>query len=145
MRIVGVTHLSLTAQDAWARLSDLERLGEALPAVQAVNVDGEDCFSAAFRAQTGLGATPIRMTFTVVEREAPGRLRVQGTGGAAEYAVEVDASFELVDDGDGAQVHWSADVRIHGVLRSLTQRALPSLVRHQVEAVLHAAVSLQAA
>jgi carbon monoxide dehydrogenase subunit G len=145
MKVVGIERLEMPAAEAWSRLSDVGRLGNALPAVQVVDVEAPDRFTAAFRPQTGLGATPLTMTFTVVERVDPQRLRVQGSGGASEYAVAVDASFELVADGDATQVHWSVDVHVHGVLRSLTQRVLPQLVRHQVAGVLETATVLQAA
>jgi carbon monoxide dehydrogenase subunit G len=145
MKVVGIERLELPAAEAWSRLSDLERLGNALPAVQVVDVEAPDGFTAAFRPTTGLGVTPVTMAFTVVERAEPNRLRVRGTGGASEYAVAVDASFELVADGTATQVHWSADVHVHGILRSLTQRVLPQLVGDQVAAVLEAATALQAA
>ena len=145
MKVVGIERLGMPAAETWSRLSDMERLGNALPTVQLVDVDGADRFRAVFRPATGLGFTPLTMAFTVAERVEPQRLRVTGTGGAAEYAVSVDTSFELVADGDETQVHWSVDAHVHGVLRSLTQRVLPELVRDQVVAVLAAATALQAA
>jgi carbon monoxide dehydrogenase subunit G len=126
-------------------LSDLERLGNALPAAQVVDVEGTDRFTAVFRPRTGLGVTPLQMAFTVEERSEPNRLRVRGDGGAAEYAIAIDASFELVESGAATEVHWSVDAHLHGVLRSLTQRVLPELIREQVAGVLAAATALQAA
>jgi len=145
MRVVGIERLAMPAAETWSRLSDLERLGHALPAAQLVDVDQPDRFTAAFRPRTGLGATPLTMAFTVVERSEPQRLRVTGTGGGGEYAIALDAAFELVADGDATDVHWTVDAHLHGVLRSLTQRVLPELVRDQVAGVLAAATALQAA
>jgi len=144
MKVVGIERLAMSSAETWSRLSDLERLGHALPAAQVVDVEQPDRFTAVFRPRTGLGVTPLTMVFTVAERSEPQRLRVTGTGGAAEYAIAVDASFELVADGDATQVHWSVDVHVHGVLRSLTQRVLPQLVRDQVAEVLATATALQA-
>lgn len=145
MRVSGMERVDLPAAEVFARLSDPERLGEALPAVQSVDAEGPDRFTAAFRPTTGLGVTPMRMTFEVTERQEPQRLRVVGDGGAAEYAVRVDAAFELVDQGDTTEVHWSADARVAGVLRSLTQRVLPQIVSDQVADVLRAAKDEHAA
>ena len=145
MKVIGIERLPVPAADAWSRLSDLERLGHALPAAQVVDVEPPDRFDAIFWPNTGLGVTSIMMAFTVVERDEPQRLRVTGTGGAAEYAVAVDASFELVADDNATQVHWNVDVHVHGVLRSLTQRVLPDLVRDQVATVLATATAVQAA
>ena len=145
MKVVGIERLAMPTAETWSRLSDLERLGNALPAAQVVDVEQPDRFTAVFRPRTGLGVTPLTMVFTVAERSEPQRLRVTGTGGAAEYALAIDASFELVADGDATEVHWSVDAHVHGVLRSLTQRVLPELVRDQVAGVLAAATALQAA
>jgi hypothetical protein len=71
MRVTGTEVLALTPDEAWKRISDVETLGAALPSVQAVNVETADRFTAAFRPTTGLGSTPVRMTFTVTDRQAP--------------------------------------------------------------------------
>jgi carbon monoxide dehydrogenase subunit G len=136
MRVSGAERLAVAPQDAWDRLTDLERLGQALPGCQAVNLDGGDRFTAAFRPSTGLGVTPVRMDFEVVERSAPHRLRVKGAGGGPEYALRVDVELELADDGGGTAVRWSTDAHVAGVLGSLTQRVLPGLIADQVAEVL---------
>jgi carbon monoxide dehydrogenase subunit G len=145
MKVVGIERMAMPPAETWSRLSDLERLGNALPAVQVVDVEQPDRFTAVFRPTTGLGSTPVTMVFDVAERSEPRRLRVIGTGGAGEYAIGLDAAFELVADGDATEVHWTLDTHLHGVLRSLTQRVLPELVRDQVAGVLAAATALQAA
>ena len=139
MKVSGIERIEMGAEELFGRLSDLERLGDSLPSVQAVDVEHADRFTAAFRPTTGLGSTPVEMGFEVVERRPPQRLRVRGNGGGGEYAVDLQAAFDLVG-GDGAtEVHWSAEVRLHGVLRSLTQRVLPDLVAHQVSELLREA------
>lgn len=139
MRVSGVERLELARAEAWGRLTDLERLGAALPGCQAVNVEDDERFTAAFRPATGLGVTPVRMAFRVLERSEPDRLHVRGTGGGAEYAVTVDARLELADEGGGTAVRWTADVGVAGVLRSIAQRVLGGIVADQVAEVLRVA------
>jgi len=141
MRVTGSERVELGPDELFARLADVERLGEALPAAQAVNAEGPDRFTAAFRPATSLGITPVRMAFEVAERRPPEHLRVRGRGGTGESAVEVDAAFDLIPGGAATEVRWSVDARVHGVLRSLTQRTLPALVADQVAEVLRAAES----
>lgn len=138
MRVTGTDNLPFAPDEAFRRLSDVERLGEALPSVQAVNVESEDRFTAAFRPTTGLGTTPVRMTFTVTDRHAPARLRIEGDGGAADSAVHIRCEFDLASSDGGTAVSWAVDAQLLGVLRSLTQRVLPSLVSDQVADVMSA-------
>lgn len=141
MKLTGSERLSGERTEVWARLADPRALGEALPAVESVEVGGEDEFTASFRPQTGLGATPMTIDFEVTEREEPSRLTVRGTGGGGEYAVRLIASFELAEADGGTDVGWSLELHLHGVLRSLTQRVIEQLARQQVEAVLTGAGS----
>lgn len=138
MKVSGAQRLDLAQQEAWDRLTDLERLAEALPGCQAVNLEGNDSFAAAFRPATGLGVTPARMAFHVTERSAPRRLRVVGDGGGSDYALRLDVVLELAEEGDGTAVRWSIEAHLAGVLRSLTQRVLPGLISDQVAEVLRA-------
>lgn len=144
MKLEGSERLDLPRADVWARLSDPRSLGEALPAVERVEVVGSDGFEASFRPATGLGATPMTVAFEVVERGEPQRLVVCGTGGAAEFALRLEAAFELAEADGGTDVRWTLDLHLHGALHSLTQRVIDQLARQQVAAVL-AAVKAPAA
>jgi carbon monoxide dehydrogenase subunit G len=141
MKLEGSERLSAGRAEVWAKLSDPRSLGEALPAVESVEVDGTDEFTASFRPMTGLGATPMTVDFEVAERDEPSRLVVRGNGGGGEYAVGLTAAFELAEAGDGTDVGWTLELHLHGVLRSLTQRVIEQLARQQVAAVLAAVQS----
>jgi carbon monoxide dehydrogenase subunit G len=138
MKLEGSERLDLPRAEAWAKLSDPRSLGEALPSVEQVEVEGNDGFEASFRPLTGLGATPMTIAFEVVERAEPERLLVTGTGGGGEYALRLQASFELAEADGGTDVRWTLDLHLHGVLRSLTQRVIEQLARQQVATVLAA-------
>jgi len=141
MKLEGSEHLDLPRAEVWAKLSDPQSLGGALPAVESVEVGGDDEFEATFRPTTGLGSTPMKVAFAVAEREEPSRLVVSGHGGAAEYAVRLRAAFELAEAGGGTDVGWTLELHLHGVLRSLTQRVIEQLARQQVAAVLASAAA----
>jgi len=135
MKFSGSERLQEAPAEVWAKLSDPRALAEALPEVEGVEVGGES-FEASFQPVTGLGATPMKVAFTVAEREEPKRLVVTGHGGAAEYAVRLRAGFELSEADGGTQVDWTLELHIYGVLRSLTQRVIENLAQQQVGAVL---------
>lgn len=141
MNFAGSERMALSPSEAWAKLSDPRSLGESLPAVESVEVGGEDSFEATFRPLTGLGATPMNVSFAVSERQQPSRLVVTGEGGAAEYAMRLRAALELAAVNGGTDVHWTLELHLHGVLRSLTQRVIEQVAQQQVAAVLASAAT----
>lgn len=139
MRVEGSRRVAIGAGALWGALSDPRRLGDALPGVEHVDVDGQDRFSVLLRPATGLGVTPLTMDFHVAERDEPRRVRITGSGRGGEHALSVDVELLIGADGDGAQVRWVSDVRVLGVLASVGQRVLPGLVREQMALLLSAA------
>ena len=141
MNLAGTEHLDLPRAEVWAKLSDPRSLGEALPAVESVEVGGDDRFEATFHPTTGVGSTAMTVAFEVAERDEPSHLVVTGHGGAAEYALRLRAAFELAEAGGGTDVSWDLELHLHGVLRSLTQRVIEQLARQQVAAALASAAT----
>jgi carbon monoxide dehydrogenase subunit G len=139
MRVEGERRAAAAPAELWRSLSDPRALGEALPNVDLVDVEGDDRFSASVRFATGVGITPLRMRFAVSDRREGEHVRITGSGHGGDHAVDLDVELDLAAAGSGSAVRWRADVRVLGPLRSLGQRALPGLVRDQVDAVLAAA------
>ena len=138
MKIGGTTRIELAPAQAWERLSDPQALGEALPAVERVEVAGDGGFEAGFRPLTGLGTTPMTVEFRTLESEAPRRLAIAGSGTGTDFALRLRADLELSPAGEGTDVEWSLELHLHGVLHSLTQRVIEQVASQQVAAVLAA-------
>lgn len=139
MRVEGERRTSAAPAQLWRSLSDPRALGEALPNVDLVDVDGLDRFSASARFATGVGITPLRVRFAVSDRRENEHVRITGSAHGGDHAFDLDVELDVVADGSGSVVRWGVDVRVLGPLRSLGQRALPGLVSDQVAAVLTAA------
>lgn len=139
MRVEGKRRTSVAPAALWRSLSDPRALGEALPNVDLVDVEGADRFSASARFATGVGITPLRMRFAVSDRREGEHVRITGSGHGGDHDVDVDVELDVEADGSGSAVRWRADVQVLGPLRSLGQRVLPGLVGDQVDAVLAAA------
>ena len=145
MIVRGSSSVAAPREALWTVLSDPERLGEALPGVDHVEAEDARRFSAAVRATTALGETPLALDFEIVE-ERPGEyVRIDGSGRAGENLLALSVELSLAEAGGGTDASWSADVRLRGVLASLLQRGLGSLFNEQVEAVLGAGARMCAA
>ena len=142
MRAHGERGAAIAPAEMWRALSDPEALGDALPNVDLVEVEGSDRFAAWVRYATGVGITPMRMDFAVQDRREGEHVRITGTGRGGDHAVRLEVDVDLAPEGSGSTVRWTADVRVLGPLRSLGQRVIPGLVKGQVDGVLAAAERL---
>jgi uncharacterized protein len=139
VRVEGRHRAPAAAPAVWAALADPERLGQTLPGVDAVELEGPDSFRAVVRLPTDLGVTPFAMGFRVEERDEPSRLRIAASGVGGEHRVDLTAQLELRPRDDGTEISWTCDARFFGVLSAVGQRVLPGVVQEQVQSVVEAA------
>ena len=145
MIVRGETTVPVARAVLWAVLSDPALLATALPDADEVSIEDDRRFSAIARPATGLGRTRVVMSFEIVEQRVDEFVRIHGAGRAGENLVELSVALELTDAGDRTGAAWQADVHLRGVMGSLLQRGLGSLVNEQIKGVLEAAASIPAA
>jgi carbon monoxide dehydrogenase subunit G len=141
MRVRGTVDVPAPRAELYAALSDPRRLEAALPAVDAVDLDGDDAFTVTAAPATALGVTPVRLAVQISDRREGEHVRLSGTGTGAEYAATFDVEVDFADAGQGTSVAWVAEATFVGVLASLGQRILPAVLDQQVERVVRAAAA----
>jgi carbon monoxide dehydrogenase subunit G len=145
VNVRGETTVPLARAVLWAVLSDPSLLATTLPDADEVSIEDDRHFSAIAWPTTGLGRTRVVMSFEIVEQRVNEFVRIDGAGTAGESLVELSVALELADSGDRTDASWQADVHIRGVMSSLLQRGLGSLVNEQITGVLRAAASIAVA
>jgi carbon monoxide dehydrogenase subunit G len=141
MRVQGTVEVPAARAELYATLSDPRRLEAALPAVDSIDLDGDDAFTVTAAPATALGVTPVRLSVRISDRRESEHVRLSGTGRAAEYAATFDVAVDFTDAGDGTAVGWVAEATFVGVLASLGQRILPAVLDQQVERVIRTAAA----
>ncbi len=90
-----------------------------------------------FTVNVRVGISHIRGTASVqlqlAEAERPKRALYQGRGSVAGGTVNLTASFELTDNGQGTRVRWKADAQLFGRLISLAGGLLEPLAKKNVQ------------
>jgi carbon monoxide dehydrogenase subunit G len=139
MIVTGSSSVAAPRERLWQLLSDPAQLGEALPGVDAVSLDGDNRFSALARPRTSLGETRMEMNFEIAEQRPSEYVRISGSGYAGESLLSLMIELELADGGAArTEASWRAEVALRGVLSSLLQRSIGPLFNQQVEEVLDA-------
>ena len=145
MIVRGETTVPVARAVLWAVLSDPALLATTLPDADEVTIEDDRRFSVVARPTTGLGRTPVVMSFEIVEERSDEFVRIHGSGRAGENLVDLEVALELGGSGDQTDATWQADVHIRGVIGSFLQRGAGLLANEQIEGVLRAAASLAAA
>jgi carbon monoxide dehydrogenase subunit G len=108
--------LSAAPGDAWALLTDLERVAPAMPGVTVTSV-GDDELQATMRVKVGPVTAAYRTTVAFAQRdEAAGTAVLKASGRETRGTGTVDATVTatLTPDGTGTAVALSTDVAITG-------------------------------
>lgn len=138
MKLTGSSKLNASRGEVWATLTDPKEITPLLPGGEIVG-ENDETWRARLSAPTTLGSSSFDFTFTLIEQRPEERVRVTGHGYGSQNVIDLTATLELSDSGDGGtQVSWESDVRLGGVLASLGQRSLPYVIQRQVENVLKA-------
>jgi uncharacterized protein len=106
----------LAVDEAWAVLTDLERIAPCMPGATLEGVEGDD-YTGTVKVKVGPMTAQYRGKVRFVERDEPGHravLRAEGreTRGQGNAAATITAT--ITPDGDGAAVAVVTDLTISG-------------------------------
>ncbi len=141
MRVEGRVAVEASCDEMFSRLSDPRKLEDLVPAVESVEVLDEESFTVNMEPSTGLGITPLKLRVNVSERRDNEGVRLSGEADGGEFTCAFQLRLEFVPDDQGSHVRWGAEARFVGLLSSIGQRVLPSILAAQVEGVVRQAAS----
>jgi carbon monoxide dehydrogenase subunit G len=109
---------SLSIDDAFAFVADFANSAQWDPGVATSEAldDGGLRIGARYQLGVRMGSRVSPMTYTVTVLDAPRRVVLAGEGSGVS-AID-DIAFEST--ADGTTIHYTADIRLRGVLRLLT-------------------------
>jgi carbon monoxide dehydrogenase subunit G len=139
MKAQGTSHLDAPRDRLYACLSDPRELEQLLPSVESVEQISADELTVRISPQTALGATSFDLELVIHEQREPEHVRLEGTGHGGEFETSFHVEIDFTENGSGTEVSWKATAKFSGLLNSIGQRILPSILGSQVDAVLQAA------
>src|SRR5713101_494437 len=129
----GEFHAERKREEVYDFLTDPKRFAPLLPDYEGMTIQNDREFTVNVR----VGISHIRGTASVqlqlAEAERPKRALYQGRGSVAGGTVNLTASFELTDNGQGTRVRWNADAQLFGRLISLAGGLLEPLAKKNVQ------------
>jgi carbon monoxide dehydrogenase subunit G len=108
--------VSLPAGQAWALLTDLERIAPCMPGAQLTGVDGDE-YTGVVKVKVGPMTVQYKGVATFEERDADGRvavLRAQGRDVRGQGNADARITARLTPDGTGTRVTVETRLTITG-------------------------------
>lgn len=129
MEFDGEFTVDAPREEVWQYFNDPDILQDAAPGCKEMVLET----SSKIRTTLEVGVGSVKPTFEVdaivTECDEPGRLAVSASGQASRNSFQVTAWMELVDNGDGTTtVTWESTAEVSGIIASMGERALGSVV-----------------
>jgi hypothetical protein len=129
VRIEGQHEVALPASRVFAGLQDSALLRACTPGLVRLEETGPGRFEGALELKLPAIRGRFDGTVEVVEREAPGRLRLRLRGKGASGFVDGSADLALAEAGGRTSLRYVADVTVGGQVARLGQRMLSGVVK----------------
>jgi carbon monoxide dehydrogenase subunit G len=134
MRFEGDRDFPLPPAELFAKLTDARFLAACLPDLEKVSEQESDRAVLTLRPGLSFARGTLEVTLQVVEKTPPAAARMLLTSKGIGSSSTVEASLALAPNGDGARVHWVAEVKeLGGLLKMVPQ----GLIRGAAEKVLN--------
>ena len=109
----------------WAFVQDPERVARCLPDVQQVVVHDPTHLEATVQVGVGMVRGKFKFKIEVQPDTAANRVNVKVQGGGLGSVVDLTASANIVDNGDGTTtLDWTGDATIRGPVATVGGRVL---------------------
>lgn len=129
MKIDGAHEIPAPRPRVWEAFLDPERLKQAIPGCEKLEVIGEDEYKATMKVGVGAVKGTFEGKVRITEKNAPEsyKMAVEGSGGPG--FVRGEAAITLSDTATGTRVAYSADVQVGGLIAGVGQRMLGGVTK----------------
>ena len=143
MIVTGERTIDATMSQTLAALADPQAIADESGAVSDFN-EVDNAVRVCLAPKLNLGTHDLTLEITTI-RHADNKIDLSARGQSGEHRIGLNAEMQVSEAGGQTLISWQADVTVLGVLAAVGQRALPWVVRDQVEVALDAVEAVASA
>lgn len=115
MELTNEFRVGVPIDQAWAVLTDVERIAPCMPGAQLQEIEGDE-YRGLVKVKVGPITAQYKGSATFVERDEPGRavLRAEGRETRGQGGASATITAALTPDGDGTKVVVTTDLTVSG-------------------------------
>jgi carbon monoxide dehydrogenase subunit G len=134
MNFAGEQQFDCGQAELWARLNDMAFVARVIPDVDRVERIAADGFTCKVRPRFSFLTGALELTFELVERAEPQRLKVRSRGKGIGATVIVDAEIHLAAGERGAVLRWTGTiVSREGLLKPVSPALLQAAAQRVID------------
>src|SRR3954469_2632609 len=110
MKFAGEQQFECGPAQLWARLTDMNFMSRIIPDVDRVERMDAAGFTCKVRPRFSFLTGSVELTFEIIERAEPERLKVRSTGKGIGSTLVVDEEIHLAPDDSGTKLRWTGTI-----------------------------------
>jgi carbon monoxide dehydrogenase subunit G len=125
LEYTGEEQIPATVDTVWAFVTDPDKVGHCFPEVVEVTVQDPTHFDAIVKVGVGPVRGKFKMKVELLPQAADRRIAMKISGGGFGSAIDMTASADLVDGGDGTtRLTWTGQAEARGPVAAVGGRVL---------------------
>jgi carbon monoxide dehydrogenase subunit G len=134
MKFAGEQQFECGPGELWARLTDMTFMSRMIPDVENVERLSPDGFSCKVRPRFSFLTGSLELTFEIIERAEPERLKVQSRGKGIGSTVVVEEEIHLTAGSPGTTLSWTGTiVSRDGLLKPISSALLQAAAQRVID------------
>lgn len=134
MKFAGEQQFECGAAQLWARLTDMTFMSRMIPDVEKVERLDASGFACKVRPRFSFLTGSLELTFEIIERAEPERLKVRSRGKGIGSTVVVDEEIHLSAGEKGTTLRWTgAIVSREGLLKPVSATLLQAAAQRVID------------
>jgi len=130
MHLEGSYNLAAPVAKTWEFVSNPEKIANCLPGLEHFELRDSKNFIVTLKVGISFVRGSLHFSFKLLDQIPPSYSRFEATGKGAGVSVNLSASMQLVDSGNGTtQLNWNSDADLGGLLAELS----PSLIKNSTD------------
>jgi uncharacterized protein len=131
----GKFTINASKEKVFSSLSSPDFMVSCIPDLQSHTIIDENHFNAKVKVGIGLVRGSVDMKFAMTEKTAPNHAKLVGDGSGAGSKMHVESILDLVSEGAGTRMNWSADADLSGLMAGIGGPVLKSQSEKQVNQI----------
>lgn len=134
VHLSGSNSINATRQAIFDRLTSPDFLAKALPDSEEVRVIDGSTLEAKVRVRVAVVSATLKVRVTVAGKVPPEKATLQVDGSGSGSTLRIASTFTLTGDSP-AQMNWTADADMTGVMAGLGSALLKSFATRKVDEI----------
>ncbi len=128
----GTESIKAPLEKTFAALSDPQFMISTIPDLQSSKILDQNHFEAKFKVGISVVRGTVDMKFELRDKTGGNHAKLMGDGSGAGSKMHIESTLDLLPEGTGTRMTWSADADLGGLMAGIGSQILKGQSEKQV-------------